>query len=167
MVISNLKKHLRHVLLWLYDKDNSISKRAASKELREVYGNEGFGDNVCGIWLKRFRDGNKNIDDLDDKPRSGRPSTLNDEELRLLVEMDPKATVRELAEVLQKSVSTGLLIASELDEGERIRDRSRTPKIDSRLGRLKTSGFLGHGLHGFAERWAKVVEYEGDYFPED
>jgi transposase len=106
MVISNLKKHLRHVLLWLYDKDNSISKRAASKELREVYGNEGFGDNVCGIWLKRFRDGNKNIDDLDDKPRSGRSSTLNDEELRLLVEMDPKATVRELAEVLQKSVST-------------------------------------------------------------
>ena len=105
MVISNLKKHLRHVLLWLYDKDNSISKRAASKELREVYGNEGFGDNVCGIWLKRFRDGNKNIDDLDDKPRSGRLSTLNDEELRLLVEMDPKATVRELAEVLQKSVS--------------------------------------------------------------
>lgn len=91
--------------MWLYDKDNSISKRAASKELREVYGNEGFGDNVCGIWLKRFRDGNKNIDDLDDKPRSGRPSTLNDEELRLLVEMDPKATVRELAEVLQKSVS--------------------------------------------------------------
>jgi transposase len=106
MVISNLKKHLRHVLLWLYDKDNSISKRAASKELREVYGNEGFGDNVCGIWLKRFRDGNKNIDDLDDKPRSGRSSTLNDEELRLLVEMDPKATVRELAEVLQKSVET-------------------------------------------------------------
>jgi transposase len=46
------------------------------------------------------------VEDLEDEPRSGRPSNLNDEELRLLVEMDPKATVRELAEVLQRSVGS-------------------------------------------------------------
>lgn len=100
------KKHIRHCLLWLFDKDNSISCRDASKELKEVYPNEGFGQRACAMWLKRFRDGDKGVDDVDDEPRSGRPSTLNDEELRLLIEMDPKATVRELAEVLQKSVST-------------------------------------------------------------
>jgi histone-lysine N-methyltransferase SETMAR len=102
----NFKKHLRHCLLWLFDKDNSISSRAASKELKEVYGADGFHDKTCANWLKRFREGDKGIDDLEDEPRSGRPSNLNDEELRLLIEMDPKATVRELAEVLQKSVGS-------------------------------------------------------------
>lgn len=102
----DLKKHIRHCLLWLYDKDNSISSVAASKELKEVYGDKGFGQQACAKWLKRFREGDKGVDDLEDEPRSGRPSNLNDEELRLLIEMNPKATVRELAEVLQRSAKS-------------------------------------------------------------
>ena len=105
----NFKKHIRHCLLWLFDKDNSISSVEASKDLKEVYGDKGLSQPKCAKWLKRFRDGDKGADDffdLSDKPRSGRPGNLNDEELRLLVEMDPKATVRELADVLQCSVGS-------------------------------------------------------------
>ena len=42
----------------------------------------------------------------EDEPRSGRPSNLNNDELRRLVEEDPKRTVRELAAILQKSVGS-------------------------------------------------------------
>jgi len=97
---------MRHCLLWLYDKDNSISERKAAAELKEVYGAEAFGHHACGTWLKKFRDGDKNVDDLEDEPRSGRPSNLNNDELRRLVEEDPKRTVRELAAILQKSVGS-------------------------------------------------------------
>lgn len=97
---------MRHCLLWLYDKNNSITQREASTELKEVYGAAALSHQKCGKWLTRFRNGDKNVEDLEDEPRSGRPSNLNDEELRLLVEMDPKATVRELAEVLQRSVGS-------------------------------------------------------------
>lgn len=103
MVITTIKTHLRHVLLWLHNKNNAISRRDAAEEINEVYGQGTIGTTACGKWLKRFRDGEKGVDDLEDEPRSGRPSNLNDEELRLLVEMDPKATTRELAEVLQRS----------------------------------------------------------------
>lgn len=106
MVIKNVKKHLRHVMLWLFDKDNSITAKDASEEIQGVYGQDSIAQRTCGKWLKKFRDGDKDVEDLEDEPRSGRPSNLNDEELCLLVEMDPKATVRELAEVLQKSVGS-------------------------------------------------------------
>uniref|UniRef100_A0A914D6U4 Mos1 transposase HTH domain-containing protein n=1 Tax=Acrobeloides nanus TaxID=290746 RepID=A0A914D6U4_9BILA len=93
-------------MLWLFDKDNSITAKDASEEIQGVYGQDSIAQRTCGKWLKKFRDGDKDVEDLEDEPRSGRPSNLNDEELCLLVEMDPKATVRELAEVLQKSVGS-------------------------------------------------------------
>jgi hypothetical protein len=46
------------------------------------------------------------LDDLEDNPRSGRPSNLDDDELKRLVEEDPKRTVRELAAILQNSVGS-------------------------------------------------------------
>lgn len=106
MVIQNMKKHLRHVLLWLFDKDNLIKNREAAREIQEVYGNGAITEQGCGKWLRKFRSGDKDVDDLEDEPRSGRPSNLNEEELKLLVEWDPKATVRELAEILQTSHMT-------------------------------------------------------------
>jgi transposase len=106
MVIRAVKNHLRHVLLWLYDKNNAISRRDAAEEINEVYGQGTIGDWACGKWLKRFRDGEKDVDDLEDRPRSGRPSNFDDDELRRLVEEDPKRTTRELAAILQKDNAT-------------------------------------------------------------
>lgn len=106
MVIQAIKTHIRHVLLWLYDKDNSIGPRAAAEEIQEVYGQGSIGKTQCGIWLNRFRNGEKNVDDLEDEPRGGRPRTLDDDELQRLVEEDPKRTTRELAAILQTSHPT-------------------------------------------------------------
>lgn len=47
------KKHIGHCLFWLYPKDNSISSIEASKELKEVYPEKGFGQQVCAKIQKK------------------------------------------------------------------------------------------------------------------
>uniref|UniRef100_A0A914C923 Mos1 transposase HTH domain-containing protein n=1 Tax=Acrobeloides nanus TaxID=290746 RepID=A0A914C923_9BILA len=54
MVIQNMKKHLRHVLLWLFDKDNLIKNREAAREIQEVYGNGAITEQ--GFWVKGIVD---------------------------------------------------------------------------------------------------------------
>lgn len=93
----NKQLHFRHCLLFLYDKNPTISGNDASKELASVYGEEAPKKWVCSKWLGRFRDGDKGLDDLEDEPRSGRPSEIDEDRLRSIVEEDPKTTSRELA----------------------------------------------------------------------
>uniref|UniRef100_A0A914CJ61 Uncharacterized protein n=1 Tax=Acrobeloides nanus TaxID=290746 RepID=A0A914CJ61_9BILA len=45
-----------------------------AEEIQEVYGASAITHQDCGKWLKRFRDDEKDVDDLEDEPRSGRPS---------------------------------------------------------------------------------------------
>ena len=54
-------------------------------------------------WFSRF-----NSDDLtlEDKPRSGRPPVLDDEDLRQALEDEPSSSIRELAEELGVSHMT-------------------------------------------------------------
>lgn len=98
--------HFRHCLLFLYDKNNMISGNEAEDELARVYGEEAPRMSTCNKWLKRFRDGNKDLSDLGDEPRCGRPVELDDIALRTLVEQDPRTTVRELALLLNRSTET-------------------------------------------------------------
>lgn len=104
-MVNQQLKHFRHCLLFLYDKDNAISSREAAAELKEVYGDKAPSQKTCSTWLNRFRSGGKSLESLDDEPRSGRPSGINDDELRNLVEEDPRLTIRKLSEIL--GCSTG------------------------------------------------------------
>lgn len=104
--MNDLKDHLRHALLWLFNKNDQISQRQAAYEIHAVYGEASVTHQTCGYWLKKFRNGNKEISDLKDEKRSGRPSTFDEDELRRLVEKDPKVTIRELVERLNSSLGT-------------------------------------------------------------
>ena len=98
--------HMRHVLLFLYNKNNSIGERAAAAELKEVYGDDAMKKTACGEWLRKFSSGEKGIEDLEDRPRSGRPSTFNEARLKEVVEEDDTITTRELAAMFNSSTST-------------------------------------------------------------
>ena len=98
--------HLRHVLLWLFDSNREITGTAAAKEINQVYGNGAINDATCRKWLSKFKSGERSVQNLEDEPRSGRPSEINEDHLSLEVRLNPTVTCRELAEKFDASIST-------------------------------------------------------------
>ena len=95
------RDHLRTCLLYEF----RLGEKAADAH-RRLYQAfvEGFiSEKTCVHWFARFKSGNYTVED---KPRSGRPSELDDEALLQLVEADPRMTNRDMAAVLGCSHST-------------------------------------------------------------
>lgn len=65
--------------------------------LEEAYGEHAPSKTTCEDWVKRFRRGDF---DVDDKERSGRPTTFEDTELQALLDQDDTQTQEKLAEAL-------------------------------------------------------------------
>lgn len=76
MIGGALKKCIRHCLLWLYDKNNSIMQRDAAAEIQEVYEQDAIRHQACIRWLRRFQNGEKSVED---EPKSGRSSESVDD----------------------------------------------------------------------------------------
>ena len=57
-------------------------------------------------WMSRFRNGSKDLNDLDDEERSGRPVEFDEDRLQEVIEEDPRLTIRELAILLNSSLGT-------------------------------------------------------------
>lgn len=105
-MVNNQQKHLRHSLLFLYEKDNEMTGWAAAKELWIVFGDDAPTARWCSKWLALFREGKKGVDDLEDEDRCGRPTEFDEVQLRDVVEQDPRVTIRELATLLCSTHST-------------------------------------------------------------
>jgi histone-lysine N-methyltransferase SETMAR len=84
------------VLLRHYWK-KGLSARAAAAEICKVEGEGTIGKTAAIKWFKRFEDGDFGFED---KPRSGRPSVLNEEDLRAALEDEPSSSTRDLADEL-------------------------------------------------------------------
>lgn len=82
------------VLLRHYWK-KGLSARAAAVEICEVEGEGTIGKTAAIKWFKRFDDGDF---DFEDKPRSGRPALLDEEDLRAALEDEPSSSTRDLAD---------------------------------------------------------------------
>ena len=95
------KSHIRHCLLYEFDQGHSA--RAACQKIREIYPNEGLGVTQCCVWFDRFRNGDRSLEDL---PKSGRPSVVDNEVLRQLIESDPKQSAENMANMLGCGVQT-------------------------------------------------------------
>lgn len=87
----------------LYDYLSGISASESSRRLCAAFGEGVVSVRTAQVWFARFRHGDMS---LEDQPRSGRPQTIDNEELRDLVEGDPRQTTRELATSLGCSNST-------------------------------------------------------------
>uniref|UniRef100_A0A1B0GNL2 Uncharacterized protein n=1 Tax=Phlebotomus papatasi TaxID=29031 RepID=A0A1B0GNL2_PHLPP len=71
--MENDKVHLRHIMLYEYRK--GVSVRTAQKNIAEVYLDNAPAFKTVQKWFARFRKGDLS---LEDKPRAGRPSDIND-----------------------------------------------------------------------------------------
>lgn len=90
--------HIRHCLLFEFDL--GVSATEAHRHLCQTEGSDAPSVNTCHFWYQRFRAGDRS---LADEPRSGRPSDVNLDLLRSLVEDDPRQTTRGLAAILHCS----------------------------------------------------------------
>jgi transposase len=96
------EKYEIRVLLRHYWK-KGLSSRDAAAEICNVEGEGMVKKTAAAKWFKRFNNGETSLADL---PRSGRPSTVNNEALRELVEQQPQTSTRRLSAELGPSKST-------------------------------------------------------------
>jgi len=94
------KVHFRHILLFFFRKE--LKAAEAEREICNVYGDNAVSESVCRKWFARFRSGNFN---LEDAPRSGRPSEISDDEIKALIENDRHLTAEEIAKGINISAT--------------------------------------------------------------
>ncbi|XP_012060168.1 PREDICTED: histone-lysine N-methyltransferase SETMAR-like [Atta cephalotes] len=81
------------------------SKKAtqAANKICAVYGDGAIAERTVRKWFARFKAGDFN---LEDQERPGRPSITDEDQIKTLIENNPRYTTRKLAEMLNMSKST-------------------------------------------------------------
>ena len=69
----------------------------AWKKLYDVYGEKSLTERQCQNWFTRFRSGDF---DPKDAPRSGRPTEVDEDKIKAVIENNRRSTTREIAEKL-------------------------------------------------------------------
>jgi len=72
----------------------------AVKKLRDVYGDEALKERQCRNWFDKFRSGNFFIKD---DQRSGRPTEVDDDQIKVIIKSDRHIPVREIKCIAQQS----------------------------------------------------------------
>ncbi|RLU23961.1 hypothetical protein DMN91_004169 [Ooceraea biroi] len=95
------KLHLLHIMLYEYRK--GVKPRTATKNIQDVYQDRAPAIRTVKEWFARFRRGDFC---LDNDPRSGRSSSVDDNIVRDLVQDNSRVSTREIAERLDIDKST-------------------------------------------------------------
>ena len=88
--------NFRHILLYYFRKGKNAVQ--ARKKSYDVYGGKSLTELQCQIWFTRFRFGNFHLKDV---PRSGRPTEVDDDKIKAMIENNRRSTRREIAEKLR------------------------------------------------------------------
>ena len=102
--------HFRHVMLYEYFKtrSNKVNAAEAARNIRSVYGEDSPSESNSRNRFSRF----KSVDYIvEDEPRSGRPSKLDEGELEAIRKDDPRQTKSQMTQQLsvsQRNISTHL-----------------------------------------------------------
>lgn len=95
------KVHIRHVMLWEFKQGNSA--KATAEKICNVYGEGLITDRAVTNWFAKFRSGNTT---LKDEPRPGRPSDIDENLLKEILEQNPCQSTRDIAKRLNISKTT-------------------------------------------------------------
>lgn len=89
--------HFRYLMLFYYRKGKNATQ--ATNKICAVYGKGALAERTVRKWFAKFRAGFN----LKDQERSSRPSTTDDDQIKTLIENNPRYTIRELAEIVKIS----------------------------------------------------------------
>jgi len=85
-------------MLFYFKKGKNASKTCT--KLCSVYGKDAVTTRTCQKWFKQFRSGNLCVKD---SSRSGRPTKIDTDKIKVLVDENPHSTTRNIAGELQIS----------------------------------------------------------------
>lgn len=89
------KIHFRHLMIFYFRKGKSAAQTV--NKICSVYGDDAVGESTVRKWFARFRTGNFELEDV---KRTGRPSTVDDDQIQQLVTVNPHSTTRDIANTL-------------------------------------------------------------------
>ena len=94
------KEHIRHCLLYEYQLGHSA--REATRNICQAIGEGSISPTTAWRWFERFRN---NDFSLKDEEKSGRPTEINLDELKQVIESNPSLTTRAVASKVRCSQS--------------------------------------------------------------
>ncbi|XP_017796825.1 PREDICTED: histone-lysine N-methyltransferase SETMAR-like [Habropoda laboriosa] len=95
------KKQLRAIFLYELKRGRKAAETA--RNINEAFNQDTVNERAVQRWFARFRNGDES---LKDEEHGSRPSEVDDEQLKTLIEADPLKTTREVAEELNVDQST-------------------------------------------------------------
>ena len=87
------KQHFWYLLFFVFRRGQKAAE--AARDICMVYGEDVIGESTARKWFGKFKNGNF---DIDDTPRSGRPSEFDEDHVKALLTEKSRQTSRELAE---------------------------------------------------------------------
>lgn len=95
------KKQLRAIFLFQFKL--GLKAAEAARNINKAFGQSTTNKRLVQRWFSRFRGGNES---LEDEEHGSRPTELDEDELKKLIEIDPRKSTREVAEELKAHQST-------------------------------------------------------------
>lgn len=134
----------------LYEFKLGTKAAEASRKICTAFGDDAVSERTAQKWFKKFVSGDES---LEDSPRSGRPSVIDNEELRAVIENDSKLTCQELSQMFSVSDETIRLHLHQLGKSwklskwvpHELSDEHRFHRVSvcsALLSRYKTEPFL-------------------------
>lgn len=156
--MSRTDQHIRHCLLYEFHLRKTPAE--ANQNICTAYGDDALSKRTCERWFAKFRSGNE---DLEDELHQRGPSEFSDENVQSVLDAEPRATTREIAEKLGCSHTAveyhlhkmgkvnklGVWVPHELSEANLIQ---RMAICSSLLSRFTGEPFLDRIITG-DEKW--------------
>lgn len=97
------KKEIRIILLHEFKLGHNAAE--TTRNVNKAWGEDTASKRTTRRWFEKFRSGDTSLEDEEGR---GRPSEVDNDELKALIEADPRKTTREVAQELNVDHSTVL-----------------------------------------------------------